>query len=398
MKATLMIGAALAAVAPYSLQAESSVVARRHLYAPWTTNRVETVAEALGTNAEARAELDAYGGWAGTGDGRGEGFFRVRKAEGRWWLVDPIGNRFMSQGVASFTTGHGRRSRAVFDERWQGSAARWANEEIAFLKSCGFNSLGAWSRICRDRAVTNRIPYTVCLHPFRAYPRPYSSALVAGTNFLAAADREIARAAEYRDDPYCIGYFIGNEYPLSPESLDVYLGHVSRLLKKYDPNHLFLGCRFSLPAIRPRMEDTFRVAGRHCDVISVNHYGRWEPSQDEMRDWEAWSGRPFLVSEFYVKGEDSGLPNRAGAGWRVRTQEDRGLFYENFTLGLLRNRGCVGWHWFSYMDNDPTDARPDQPKPLDSNKGIVRVDYTPYEPLVRHMKAVNFRTGQLLEK
>jgi hypothetical protein len=46
------------------------------------------------------------------------------------------------------------------------------------------------------------------------------------------------------------------------------------------------------------------------------------------------------------------LANITGAGWTVRTQKDRGRFYQNYTLGLLKQPGCVGWHWFKYMDND----------------------------------------------
>lgn len=56
-------------------------------------------------------------------------------------------------------------------------------------------------------------------------------------------------------------------------------------------------------------------------------------------------GKPFLITEWYVKGEDSGLPNATGAGWNVPTQDDRGIFYENFCLQLLLQPysvGCLG--------------------------------------------------------
>ena len=38
----------------------------------------------------------------------------------------------------------------------------------------------------------------------------------------------------------------------------------------------------------------------------------------------------------------------ANAGFLVKTQRDRGLFYANHTLSLLENRNRVGWHWFKY--------------------------------------------------
>jgi hypothetical protein len=39
-----------------------------------------------------------------------------------------------------------------------------------------------------------------------------------------------------------------------------------------------------------------------------------------------------MITEFYAKGEDSGMGNTGGAGWLVKTQKDRGTFYQNFIL------------------------------------------------------------------
>ena len=72
----------------------------------------------------------------------------------------------------------------------------------------------------------------------------------------------------------------------------------------------------------------------------------------------------------------------------VKTQSDRGLFYQNYTLALLESKTCVGWHWFKYMDNDPADTTSD-PSNRDSNKGIVTIRYEPYLPLLQRMKTIN---------
>lgn len=45
---------------------------------------------------------------------------------------------------------------------------------------------------------------------------------------------------------------------------------------------------------------------------------------------------------------DSADVAASGAGFRVRTQRDRGLFYQNLCLGMRGNPNCVGWHWFKY--------------------------------------------------
>lgn len=45
------------------------------------------------------AEWNRYGGWAAGPQLDATGFFRVAKHEGRWWLVDPEGRLFFSQGI-----------------------------------------------------------------------------------------------------------------------------------------------------------------------------------------------------------------------------------------------------------------------------------------------------------
>ena len=93
---------------------------------------------------------------------------------------------------------------------------------------------------------------------------------------------------------------------------------------------------------------------------------------------------------------DSGFANTSGAGWVVNTQEDRGRFYQNFTLGLLETGGCVGWHWFKYRDNDPN-AKGADPSNIDSNKGIVTLELEPYPPLMNAMREVNQQVHSLVD-
>ena len=80
----------------------------------------------------------------------------------------------------------------------------------------------------------------------------------------------------------------------------------------------------------------------------------------------------------------------------MATQQDRGRFYQTFTLGLLESKGCVGWHWFKYSDNDPQDTTVD-PSNRDSNKGVVNVRYEPYQPLLDAMKQLNTAAYPLTE-
>ena len=138
-----------------------------------------------------------------------------------------------------------------------------------------------------------------------------------------------------------------------------------------------------------------KAAGRHLDVISNNYYNHWTPKKEDLNNWTAWSGRPFIITEYYVKGEDSGMGNTSGAGWIVRTQEDRGLFYQNYNLALLESKNCVGWHYFKYQDNDPT-AKGVDPSNIDANKGIVSNEYEVWEPMMKKMEALNNNVYSLI--
>ena len=272
---------------------------------------------------------------------------------------------------------------------------------------------------------------------------PYDFASVFSPEFDKLVEEKIKTVSKYKDDPYCIGYFTDNEIPWKDYALEkcltkwpaghlnhdkaqewldarkgmtgatisdatdsdkkafiaycleTYLQKVTSALKKYDPNHLYLGCRFNQWKYELKNEEIFKVAGKYMDVISLNHYQKWEPDETVMRNWELWSGRPFLVTEFYVKGEDSGLPNATGAGWNVKTQKERGYFYQNFVRVLVKGGTCIGWHWFKYMDNDPEDTSAD-PSNRDSNKGIVKWNFDYWTPLSEEMNTFNHNVWNLI--
>jgi hypothetical protein len=108
-------------------------------------------------------------------------------------------------------------------------------------------------------------------------------------------------------------------------------------------------------------------------LFSINYYGDWQPQLKFIKEWEQWSDKPFFITGFYTKTEESGMNNMSGAGWIVRTQKDRGVHYQNFCMQLLQSKNCVGWHWFKYQDNDPTDSKADDSN-KDSNKSIIDIN------------------------
>ena len=397
------------------------------------------------------AGLTSYGGLVMAPTGA-TGFFHTTKRDGRWWLVDPENGLCLYRGVAGVSPQRTPGANAAWQMKF-GGKTNWAIQTTALLRQHGFIGAGAWSDSAALRSVPHPLVYTRVLDFMGGYGRkrggtysqpghtgyPGDCIFVFDPDFETFCDEHARPLATNKDDACLLGYFSDNELPFRPASLSNYLalpekdpGHqaaiawlrarhgdqatirdvtaedrpdflalvvdryfriTSTAIKKYDPNHLFLGSRFygsdlSQPAV-------FRAAGRHLDVVSVNWYHAWSPDQDRLAMWEREAGKPVLITEWYAKGMDSGLSNRGGAGWVVKTQRDRGRFYENFTLGLLQSKVCIGWDWFKYMDNDPADTGAD-PSNRDSNKGILSNRYGSYTPLLEAMKQLNERTYTLV--
>lgn len=396
--------------------------------------------------------LTPYGGRFSTNT-KATGFFHTAKVNGRWWLVDPDGGLALHKGVAGVGPLDTAGAMAAFQTKF-GSDSNWAEQTTAMLREHGFTGVGAWSDTEALRAVSHPLVYTRILNFMGDYGRerggtysqpghtgyPGDCIFVFDPNFEAFCDEQAQSLAANKNDPWLLGYFSDNELPFRPGSLTNFLalpekdaGHqaalswfrarhgekadvqvvttrdqrdflgffveryfriTSEAIKKYDPNHMFLGSRFYGSDLS--QPEVFRAAGRHLDIVSVNWYHAWTPDPERLAMWERESGKPVLITEWYAKGMDSGLANTGGAGWVVKTQRDRGQFYENFTLGLLESKVCIGWDWFKYMDNDPADTGAD-PSNRDSNKGILNSRYVPYDPLLAAMKQINERTFSLVD-
>lgn len=396
--------------------------------------------------------VDEYGG-RGDSTVESKGFFRIQKIGDRWWFIDPSGALYYNRSVVSVNTGKSRTSAQVVKSVF-GDGLEWANRTVRMLKENGFNGTGAWTDETVTQQATPRLPYTIVWNFMSGYGSrrggtyqqaghtgyPEDCIFVFDPEFESFCDERASRLDELKDDPYLLGHFSDNELPFPEDALDrflklsrrepgfkaadewlgarkpgnsgadqitpedraAFLGVVadryfeitSRAIRKHDPNHLVLGARFHGGTLK--REPVFRAAGKYLDVVSINYYNAWTPDSARMEEWVAWSGRPILITEWYVKGADAGLPNESGAGWIVPTQSDRGVFYQHFALGLLEFKGCVGWQWFKYIDNDPQATDVD-PSNSDANKGIVNIRFEPYSPLLDKMKELNTRVYRLID-
>ena len=422
------------------------VKSRRKPTDEWKEYPTRTLDHVAGFRPGGRAvPTDRYAGRSDRRD-RATGFFYPKKTGGRWWLIDPEGHPYIQAGVCSLAHGKTQTSESALKEKF-GTPERWAAATSDFLRGNFFSGSGGWSDVDLLRTAPHRLAYCMMNNFMGGFGRskslvhqqpghlgyPQDAIPVFHPDFEAWCDQAARPLAANKDDPWLLGHFSDNELPAPADLLDRHLaldgadpnlapglaaarkwlaarkggtGEINaddreafrafvydryfalttRAIRKYDPNHLCLGPRMHGPFLKS--PDLFTAAGRHLDVLALNIYNYWTPPADLMSMWEKQAAKPFLVTEWYVKGDDAGFKNTTGAGWIVPTQKDRAAFYQSFVLALLESRACVGWHWFKYMDNDPEDLHTD-PSNRDSNKGMVTIRYEPYRDLVAGMKAIN---------
>lgn len=192
---------------------------------------------------------DQYGGWASGPQLDATGFFRVEKYRGKWSFVDPDGRLFLSFGP----TGLGPSATTIIKGRedlfsvlpaadpvlaanlskdgkqldflaanllrkyGEDYKAAWYARSYDRYISWGFNTVAAFSSW--ETLKNGRVPYIATLWPadhharlatgkeqVRAMHDPYDPKFAED---VAAAVRP--QAEKIGNDPYCIGYFLGNE-------------------------------------------------------------------------------------------------------------------------------------------------------------------------------------------
>jgi hypothetical protein len=369
----------------------------------------------------------------------------------RCWLISPEGHPLLMIGMTSTRPGKSELSQESLRKQYR-TEEKWAKETRELLYQSGFNMTGSWSdwelfQTYNSKNQAQPMPYCTQLNLLSGFAqlRKKESGLkdypdlarVFDPAFSAYCLKKMMDFKTCLADPNLVGHFTDNELSFQSDLLPDFLAlnnpedpayafalqwarekgidtaKIKRIqseefsgaiaaryfkitneaVKNIDPNHMNLGSR--LHASAKNNPYVLAAAEANVDLISINYYGNWAPTAKHLEQW-AQLKKPYFITEFYTKAEDSGMPNISGAGWLVRTQADRGIHYQNFCLHLLQQSNCIGWHWFRYQDNDPTDATAD-PSNNDSNKGIVTPTYQLHTPLVEAMSRLNRNAYNLIQ-
>lgn len=158
-----------------------------------------------------------------------------------------------------------------------------------------------------------------------------------------------------------------------------YYSLVREIIKRKDARALFLGDRyqsFYYPEVA-------RAAGRHADVVSCNLNAGWNDGsfpRFQLDTLHALTGRPILVSEFYLVARENRSGNENPPGFPVvDTQRERAAGFRRTVETLLRIPYVVGADWFQYYD-EPTFGRADGEN---YSFGLVDIRDRPYDELAQ---------------
>jgi hypothetical protein len=399
-----------------------------------------------------------YGGYA-PGRRKATGFFRVEKISDRWWFIDPEGCRFYSTGVNGAGADPPRtqiigRSKLFssiptfaqipaphaeadplrdpvsfyvanvlqrFGREWRTPSAQLTSRR---MRAWGLNTAyGAALNDALPASSTQRQPY---VYPLRGWQQSEGAIMglpdVYSDAFARRVDSDAAQQlAERKNDPWMIGYFIGNEPPWPARETQLvdlvlagpksaiqdrfkgelakgdtpairkalvhaaftrYLEIVNAAVRRHDPNHLNLGIRFG--GTPP--DDVIALA-RGFDVYSMNKY-RWAPPKDFIDRVYAIQKLPILIGEFHF-----GVPERGLAPGLVQTmsQTERGVAYSYYVEHAAEHPSIVGTHWYQWIDQPATGRRDGE----NYNIGWIDVTDRPYPELVAAAKATHAKLDDI---
>jgi hypothetical protein len=336
-------------------------------------------------------DISQYGGFKAA-KAQATGFFHVENIEGKWWFVDPDGYLFFSNGSCCIEPGadlartkgreyifsslppsagkhiENKKNDAIesfytwnlsrrFGSDWH---QKWIDLTVLRMNSWGINTIGNWSD--PRLGESHRKAYVATLDGWGIEEGKMGMPDVYDPGYAAMVDSAAElQCTPKKDDPYLIGYFIGNEPPWpgresdlvnvilegnetqmqttlrkylsggdTPERRKAYvietysrfLEIVCSAIKKYDPNHLNLGLRFGdTPAA-----EIIMASKKYFNVFSINHYG-YDAPVDEIQSIYDQTGLPVIIGEFHF-----GTPGRGLAPGLAQTSnmEERAVAYRYY--------------------------------------------------------------------
>lgn len=403
-----------------------------------------------------RFNVSKYGGFLET-RAKATGFFRVEKIDGRWWFIDPEGHYFISSGSTginpggSFARTEGREyiytsfvpEELTESDKRLGKASfftwnlyrrfgsdyyrKWMDFTVRRMDDWGLNTIANWSDAAFGRS--QRKPYVATLGGWGFNPQTMGMPDVYSPDYTSEVEKAAERqCAPLRNDPYLLGYFVGNEPPWPGREMElinvilngeetpmkaelqkylaagdtperrrqfvydtytIFIKMVNSAIKKYDPNHLNLGLRFGGDPPADLIKASASVG---FDVFSLNIYN-YSADPERLKRIDEMTGLPIIIGEFHF-----GTPGRGLSPGLRQTinQEERGVAYRYYVENAVAHPSLIGTHWFQWWDQ-PSTGRGDGEN---YNIGLVDVTDRPYRELIdaareTHKRLYDIHSGKI---
>ena len=437
-------------------------------------------------------DWDQYGGWQAGPKLQATGFFRVEKLEGKWWLVDPAGRLFWSHGsdcvhATNATTPitdrefyfaalpgkdspfgqfygkadwapHGYyQGRSYETFNFTGAnllrkyGPEWKQQHAALaqrrLRSWGMNTIANWSDA--EIYLLRKTPYTATVHG-RGTPLRGSEGYwgkfddVFDPAFRESLHKTMAQhKGRSAGDPWCIGYFVGNELswgndtslavaalrsPADQPAKKVFVEDlkrkyetIERLNKAWGTAHAswdallestappevktahddltafytktaeqyFRVCRDAVKEVAPqqlylgcRFACGNDLAVRAAaKYCDVVSFNRYNRSVADLK-LPPGVDKPVVIGEFHFGALDRGMFHTGLV--KTANQQERAEAYKAYVRSALGNPLIVGTHWFQYGDQATTGRGDGENYQI----GLLDVCDTPYPETIRACREV----------
>lgn len=172
--------------------------------------------------------------------------------------------------------------------------------------------------------------------------------------------------------------------------VDRYYSVSKEALRKFDPNHLFLGDK--LNGNTDNLEQILEVAAKYVDVMVYQYYGPLEKQEALLDKLVPKVNVPFMNGDIGFSSPSVMIPNPYGP--HAKDQAQRAEWLTESVLACFARPEFIGWHMCGIIDTWKTMPT----KETDQHQGIMTVNGEYYPEMEEAVKKISTEMYQIATK
>ncbi len=160
--------------------------------------------------------------------------------------------------------------------------------------------------------------------------------------------------------------------------VDKYYQSAHDAIRRYDPNHLFLGDKIN--ANTDTMDTVLPVTAKYTDVVLYQMYGRYEVQKPGLDRWSKLTDQPFINGDSAFTMVTPFMPRPYGPV--ADNLQQRAEWTAEFFLRAFARTDFVGWHYCGLIDANQKVPR----KQARQHSGMLNEFGEPYPELLKVIK------------